>query len=682
LKRSFLDSVLRGAEALAARDGVGTLPDPDLVRRFAAGRDPAAFAVLVRRHGPLVWGVCRNLLPADADAEDAFQATFLALVRSAAGIRRTESLAGWLHGVAYRVAMKARRAAARRKNREVVAAVPEPTSPVPDAAWDELQAAVHEEVCKLPDKLRLPFVLCGLQGRPQKEAAKVLGWKVGTVSGRLTEARRRLLDRLARRGVPVGVAVGAAVLGGVAGRAAVPSVLSGKVLSLTGSPAGVSHTVLSLARGVTPMYLTRTKLLAAGLVLVGVLTTGVGVLSRADAQAAPPKSYADELKKYYDALRSHEAPKDRWEYKFIPVDKLLTTADLRKVLAGADQEGWSYCGSQELAEEKTGKISQHMVFKRPRAGAVADEDRARRVATELEALGAREAAAQRSTALEKERAALLEQLKLQDAELAKRKAEADRAIREFERARKLADEQAASDRSTHDAAARAMEEAAKQRAQAEEALRDAAKARDLDARLKDQERQKQIEELKAKYEERIRQLEAELKKWSTPSGGKGPPQADASNPFRSAAGQPRPDETITAVVKLRHIDGKTAAAALGKVLPQAKIIAEVSPDSIMLNGPGTLVMEGREIIQMKLDVPADGKAPPAGATGDKIVVERIPLKHIEPQAAMKIIDKLTAGSKVKVSVTEVMDNVLALTGPASIVADLKRILGELDQPAK
>src|SRR5262245_36295856 len=122
VKRSFLDSVLRGAEALAARDPVGTLPDPDLVRRFAAGRDPAAFAVLVRRHGPLVWGVCRNLLPADADAEDAFQATFLALVRSAPTIRRTEALGGWLHGVAYRVALKARRAAARRKKREVGAA--------------------------------------------------------------------------------------------------------------------------------------------------------------------------------------------------------------------------------------------------------------------------------------------------------------------------------------------------------------------------------------------------------------------------------------------------------------------------------------------------------------------------------------------------------------------------------
>src|SRR6478609_10600494 len=122
MRRSFLDSVLRGAEALAARDGVGTLPDPVLLKRFAADRDPAAFAVLVRRHGPLVWGVCRNLLSVDADAEDAFQATFLALVRSAGNIRQTDALGGWLHGVAYRVAMKARRAAVRRKQRESFAA--------------------------------------------------------------------------------------------------------------------------------------------------------------------------------------------------------------------------------------------------------------------------------------------------------------------------------------------------------------------------------------------------------------------------------------------------------------------------------------------------------------------------------------------------------------------------------
>jgi RNA polymerase sigma factor (sigma-70 family) len=674
LKRSFLDSVLRGAEALAARDGVGTLPDPDLVRRFAGGRDPAAFAVLVRRHGPLVWGVCRNLLPADADAEDAFQATFLALVRSAAGIRRTESLAGWLHGVAYRVALKARRAAARRKKREVVAAVPEPTSPVPDAAWDELQAAVHEEVCTLPDKLRLPFVLCGLQGRPQKEAAEVLGWKLGTVSGRLTEARRRLLERLARRGVPVGVAVGAAVLGGVAGRAAVPFTLSTKVLSLTGSPAGVSQTVLSLARGVSPMYLTRTKLLAAGLVLVGVLTTGVGVLSRADAQAPPTKNYADELKKYYDALRSHEPAKDRWEYKFIPVEKPLTTADLRKVLAGADQEGWNYCGAQELADEKTGKISPHMVFKRPRAGAVGDEGGVHREAAALQELAAK-AAAQRAAALEKERAALLDQLKLQDLDLAKRKAEADRAVREAERAVKQANDQKAYDTAAREAAARALEEAAKQRAVAEEALRNEAKARDQDARTKavDQERQKQIDELRAKFEERIRQLEAELMKMSIPAGGK--PQASGSDPFRSTTNQVGPNDTITAIVKLHHMDGNSAVKALSKVFPDAKIVAEVSADSITLKGPAKLVMEGREIIQAKLDVPAANSATPEPRP-DVAVIQ---LRYVKADHAAQMLDKIGLAKPTRISYDEATNSLFVAASPDEM-AKLKKLVEALDKP--
>ena len=181
---SFLENVLRGAEALAARDPVGLLPDADLLKRFIADRDAAAFAVLVRRHGPLVWGVCRNLLLEDGEAEDAFQATFLALVKSASSVNRPEALGGWLHGVAYRVAMKARRSAARRKKRESMAATSEEDTPVADGAWDELQAAVHEEVCRLPEKLRLPFVLVGLQGRPQKEAAKQLGWTVGTFSAR------------------------------------------------------------------------------------------------------------------------------------------------------------------------------------------------------------------------------------------------------------------------------------------------------------------------------------------------------------------------------------------------------------------------------------------------------------------------------------------------------------------
>jgi RNA polymerase sigma factor (sigma-70 family) len=666
LKRSFLDTVLRGAEALAARDGVGTLPDPDLVRRFAAGRDPSAFAVLVRRHGPLVWGVCRNLLPADADAEDAFQATFLALVRSAGGIRRTESLAGWLHGVAYRVSLKARRAAARRKKREVVAAVPEPTSPVPDAAWDELQAAVHEEVCKLPDKLRLPFVLCGLQGRPQKEAADMLGWKVGTVSGRLTEARRRLLDRLARRGVPVSVAVGAAVLGGVAGRAAVPSTLSLKVVSVAKSPAAVSQTVLSLARGVTPMYLTRTKLLAAGLVLVGVLTTGVGVLSRADAQA-PPNKNDDAIRRYYDALRSHEAPRDRWDYKFIPVEKPLTTADLRKVLAGADQEGWNYCGSQELADEKTGKILPHMVFKRPRGGAVADEDRARRAAAEA-----------RQAAIESEHAALFEKLKLRDMEMAKQKAEAERALLDATRAQKLASDQAAREqeakaRDLIDQARKQEAVVQQERATAEKALRSAA-----DKAQVDRARQQDLDAMRAKYEDVIRQLQAELKAKSGGPAKKPEPQASASDPFGSKAGRSGPNDPITAVVKLQHMDGNTAAKVLAKVFPQAKIVAETRPDSITLTGPAKVVMEAREILQAKLDVPADG----ATTKDNNAEFVSIGLKNAKADEVVKVLTDIFRGTMVRIRPIS-GNQILVFASPAHL-ADVKKVIAELDRagPAK
>src|SRR5262245_49086951 len=269
MRRSFLDSVLRGAEALAARDPVGTLPDPELLRRFAAARDQTAFAMLVRRHGPLVWGVCRNLLPRDADAEDAFQATFLALVRGATSVRRAEALGGWLHGVAYRVAMRARRTAVRRKRRETVVAVAETDAPVADAAWDELQAAVHEEVCRLPDKLRLPFVLCTLQGRAQRDAADQLGWKIGTLSGRLTLARQRLLDRLARRGVPSA----ALAVGAVAGAASAPAHLCALTLQTALAPERASPVVLSLARGVTLMA--RTKLIVAGVLIAGALTTGL-----------------------------------------------------------------------------------------------------------------------------------------------------------------------------------------------------------------------------------------------------------------------------------------------------------------------------------------------------------------------------------------------------------------------
>jgi RNA polymerase sigma factor (sigma-70 family) len=172
--RSLLESVLRKVGPLAVDGRVG---DAELLRRFTADRDETAFAALVRRHGPLVWAVCRQLLPHEPDAEDAFQATFLALVRGADRVRTPAALGAWLHSTAYRVAQQAKRSAARQRQRDHVAAAPEAAAPVADSAWDRVQSAVHEEVGRLPEPLRTAFVLCDLQGVRQPEAAAALGWR-------------------------------------------------------------------------------------------------------------------------------------------------------------------------------------------------------------------------------------------------------------------------------------------------------------------------------------------------------------------------------------------------------------------------------------------------------------------------------------------------------------------------
>src|SRR5262249_39331829 len=171
----------------------------------------AAFAALVRRHGPLVMGVCRRVLRHHQDAEDAFQATFLLLTRRAASICRRAALASRVYGVARRRRRGGRagggprraRAAAGadgRQGRERRVTNVGHAQPDLEAAWRELQAVLAQEVERLPQKYQLPFVLCCLEGRSKAEAAAQLGWKEGTVSSRLAEARRRMQQRLARRG--------------------------------------------------------------------------------------------------------------------------------------------------------------------------------------------------------------------------------------------------------------------------------------------------------------------------------------------------------------------------------------------------------------------------------------------------------------------------------------------------
>ena len=184
----------------------GGLSDGQLLGQFVARRDDGAFQTLVRRHGPMVLAVCRRILRHVQDAEDAFQATFLVLARKAAAVADREAVAGWLHGVAYRAALGARATALRRKAKErQVEAMPQPVAP-PENDQRELLELLDRELARLPEKYRLPVVLCELEGRSRKEAARQLGLPEGTLSSRLATARKTLAVRLSRGGAAVSAA--------------------------------------------------------------------------------------------------------------------------------------------------------------------------------------------------------------------------------------------------------------------------------------------------------------------------------------------------------------------------------------------------------------------------------------------------------------------------------------------
>jgi RNA polymerase sigma factor (sigma-70 family) len=227
--------------------------DEDLLAQFVARRDEAAFAVLLRRHGPMVWGVCRRLLIRPEDAEDAFQATFLLLAKKAASIQQPQLLANWLFGVARRLALTARARAARHARRErSFGHVPEvPVTPVPPC--DDVRAIVDEELARMPTKYRLPMLLCALEGMTQAEAGKLLGWPTGTLSARLSRGRRLLRTRLMRRGVTVTAPALAAML------------------AAAGPPARAAAAVLCAA---TAIAIGKRWLAAAA--LVGALTLALG----------------------------------------------------------------------------------------------------------------------------------------------------------------------------------------------------------------------------------------------------------------------------------------------------------------------------------------------------------------------------------------------------------------------
>jgi RNA polymerase sigma factor (sigma-70 family) len=276
--------------------------DAELLDRFVRTADGDAFAGIVRRHGPMVLAVCRRRLGRDADAEDAFQAVFLALARSAASIGRRGSLPGWLYRVAYLVSLKAAGRRARRPAAALPAEVPMPDPPTPAAEADELRAALDAELAGLPDKFRAVVVLCLVEGRTNAEAAVVLGVPVGTVDSRLNTARTRLRARLTRRGVALGAGVTLETLyggwlnaaEGPAFRELVSGIVRAVLAEAAGSGAGaVSPAVEELARGVTTMT-TKLRMLAAVGIALGLLGgAGAGVYLATAADPARPAKSAD-----------------------------------------------------------------------------------------------------------------------------------------------------------------------------------------------------------------------------------------------------------------------------------------------------------------------------------------------------------------------------------------------------
>ena len=178
------NAVLQHLRRAILLDGGAGLTDSQLLGCFIDQRDDAAFAALVRRHGPMVLSVCRRIVGNVHDADDAFQATFLVLIRKASSVKPRELVGNWLYGVAYHTALKARALAARRQAREKqVTAMPEPEMVVRQVANLDLQILLDQELSRLPDKYRVPIVLCDLEGKSRKEAARQLGWLDGTLSG-------------------------------------------------------------------------------------------------------------------------------------------------------------------------------------------------------------------------------------------------------------------------------------------------------------------------------------------------------------------------------------------------------------------------------------------------------------------------------------------------------------------
>jgi RNA polymerase sigma factor (sigma-70 family) len=326
MRGHFSGALIQDLERLFRQGTAVGLSESELLERFAGGHDESAFEALIARHGPMVLGVCRQLLRDPNDVDDAFQATFLVLVRKAGTLRRRDLLGNWLYGVAYRVATRARVLAARRAakapfGQDAVDRLD--TSEGGRAAIGDENSALdpaprpwlHEEVSRLPEKYRVPVRLCYFEGLTHDEAAQRLGWPLGTVKGRLARARDLLRKRLNRRGVTLSATALASHLVLPDARAAVPASLEYATIKTAQAVAvasgasittvsAVSLPVAALTDGVLQtMIMTHAKSVVVTLLVVCAVTAGMVIgatqITPQVAETDPPRqavSTPDEQK--------------------------------------------------------------------------------------------------------------------------------------------------------------------------------------------------------------------------------------------------------------------------------------------------------------------------------------------------------------------------------------------------
>jgi len=281
---SRLRGVVQELRKVSLAAATASLTDGELLESFISRCDESAFEALLRRHGPMVLATCRRLLGNADDAEDAFQATFLVLVRKARSIVPRDMVGNWLYGVAYRAALKVKTAAARRRVKE--SNVP-PRQAHPDNTWDDLLPMLDAELRRLPDKYRSAIVLCDLEGKSRSQAARQLGLPVATVSTRVVRGRALLAKRLARHGLALSAGALAMTVAANAASAYLPGTLATRTLGAAALYAGkrvataaVSAKVLALTEGVLKiMLLKKLKTAATVLVMLTLLGTGAYFVS-------------------------------------------------------------------------------------------------------------------------------------------------------------------------------------------------------------------------------------------------------------------------------------------------------------------------------------------------------------------------------------------------------------------